>query len=60
MSTETERERMVKANLKRNLHVLVMASLARAKVQELVESGFPKADIFLMANQMKDIAERFD
>lgn len=60
MVTEKDKKTMASANLERNKHVLDIMMVARGQVANLVQQQWCKADIFLLANQMKDIAERFD
>lgn len=48
------------ATVKRNKHVLYMHDLANNAVDEWIEAGYTRADIFLMAGLIKDVAERLD
>jgi hypothetical protein len=60
MVSEKEKAEMVRAATNRNLHVLTVLGDAHKIVWDKVDGGWSKADINLLAGQMKDIAERFD
>ena len=60
MRMPTDEEKKRTAENIRNQHVLDVLLDAENSVRILLNKKWKKADIFLLASQMKDIAERFD